>query len=178
MTETASPPITFRPVAEPDVPMLWRWLAEPHVRAFYQKAPITLDEVAAKMAPRISGEVPARCHIALYDGTPFGYLQSYRNTDWPEWAAMIGSHGGASIDLHIGDPTFIGRGLGRAMLAAYVRDFVFHHFVDMSEAYIAHEVTNTAALAASQAAGFRVIGSFVEAGVPMTLLVLHREAAV
>lgn len=177
MTETTSPPITFRPVAEADFPMLWRWLAEPHVRAFYQKTPITLDEVAAKFAPRVRGEVPTRCHIALSQETPFGYLQSYRNADWPEWAAMIGRDAGASIDLHLGDPAFLRRGFGRAMLAAYVRDFVFPHFADLSEIYIAHGVTNTAALTASQAAGFRVIGSFAEAGVPMRLLVLRRAAA-
>ena len=177
MTEAASPQITFRPVAEADFPLLWRWLAEPHVRDFYQKTPITLDEVAAKFAPRVRGEASARCHIALSQETPFGYLQSYRNADWPEWAEMIGRGGGASIDLHIGDPAFLGRGFGRAMLAAYVREFVFPHFADLSEVYIAHEVANTAALAASQAAGFRVIGSFVEAGVPMRLLVLRRGAA-
>ncbi len=174
MTETALPQISFRPVAEADFPMLWRWLAEPHVRAFFQKTPISLEEVAAKFVPRIRGEVPTRCHIALHGETPFGYLQSYRNADWPEWAAMIGRGGGASIDLHIGDPAFLGRGFGRGMLAAYVRDVVFPHFADLSEVYIAHEVTNVAALAASQAAGFRVVGSFIEGGIPMKLLVLQR----
>ena len=174
MTETAPPRIVFRPVAEADFPMLWRWLAEPHVRLFFQKTPISLAEVAAKFAPRLRGEVPTRCHVALHDGTPFGYLQSYRNANWPEWAEMIGRDGGASIDLHIGDPAFLRRGLGRAMLAAYVRDFVFPHFADLSDVYVAHEITNAAAVAASIAEGFRVVGSFVEAGLPMRLLVVQR----
>ena len=104
MTAKPLPVVVFRPVSEVDFPLMTGWLAQPHVRAFYQKDPITLDEVAAKYGPRVRGEAPTHCHLALSQGRPFGYLQCYRNLDWPDWAAEIDVDGGLSIDLFIGDP--------------------------------------------------------------------------
>jgi len=43
--------MSFQPVGENDFPTLTRWLAEPHVRRFYQKTPVTLAEVAAEYGP-------------------------------------------------------------------------------------------------------------------------------
>jgi RimJ/RimL family protein N-acetyltransferase len=166
--------LTFRPMAAADFPMMTRWLATPHVKAFYQPAPITLDEVTERYSPRIDEAWPTRCHIALSHGRPFGYLQCYRNVDWPEWADEIGVAEGLSIDLHIGDPAFVGRGFGQAMLSAYVRDVAFARWPDERRCYIAHAVANSRALACSQAIGFRDIGRFAENGVPMRLLVIER----
>jgi len=162
--------ITFRPLAAADFPMLTRWLAEPHVQRFVQKTPMSLDEVTAKYAPRVRGEQPLVCHIACEDGPPFGYLQAYRNRDWPD--AADGQTDGISLDLHIGEPTFLGRGLGRAMLGAYVRGLALPHF-DQTTAYIAHDLANTAALACSQTVGFTPLREFVEDGEPMLLLRLE-----
>ena len=173
MAATAPPDIGFRPLATTDFPLLCRWLGEPHVRAFYQRTPASLEEVAAKHSPRVRGEVPTVCHLALRRGAPFAYLQCYRNADWPDWAEEIGHADGISIDLYIGEPTYVGRGFGRAMLAAYLRDIAFGLFDD-DMAYIAHDVTNTAALTCSMAVGFQEIGAFVEDGVSMRLLSLRR----
>ncbi|WP_421931107.1 GNAT family N-acetyltransferase [Phenylobacterium sp.] len=163
--------IGFRPLAASDFPMLTGWLAEPHVRRFVQKTPMSLDAVTAKYGPRVQGEQPIICHIACVDGVPFGYLQAYRNRDWPD--AADGQTDGISPDLFIGEPTFLGRGLGRAMLDAYVRDLALPHFAE-TIAYIAHDLANTAALACSQAVGFTPLREFVEDGEPMLLLRLER----
>src|SRR5580704_13153699 len=110
MAEQTPRAVAFRPVAEGDFPVMTRWLAEPHVRLFYNKNPITLEEVAAKYGPRVRGEQPTYCHLALSDGRPFGYLQCYRNADWPDWEVEMGVTGGLSIDLYIGAPAFVGGG--------------------------------------------------------------------
>lgn len=162
--------ITFRPLETTDFPMLTRWLAQPHVRRFVQKTPMSLDQVAAKYGPRVRGEQPLVCHIARDDGVPFGYLQAYRNRDWPD--AADGQTDGISLDLHIGEPPFVGRGLGRAMLDAYVLGLALPHFGETT-AYIAHDKANTAALACSMAVGFTALRDFVEDGEPMLLLKLE-----
>ena len=162
--------IAFRPLAAADFRMLTRWLAEPHVRRFVQKTPMSLDEVTAKYGPRVRGEQPLVCHVACDDDVPFGYLQAYRNRDWPD--AADGQTDGISLDLHIGEPTFLGRGLGRAMLDAYVRGLALPHFAQTT-AYIAHDQANTAALACSKAVGFKAVRKFVEDGEPMLLLRLE-----
>lgn len=174
MAVRALPVIDFRHVAEADFPLMTGWLAQPHVRVFYQKTPISLDEVAAKYGPRVRGEDPTHPHLALFEGRPFGYLQCYRNADWPEWAAEIDTPHGLSIDLFIGDPALVGRGYGRAMLGGYVRDVAFPLHPDETRCYIAHAHDNAAALACSRAVGFRDLGDFVEDGVDMRLLVIDR----
>jgi aminoglycoside 6'-N-acetyltransferase len=162
--------VTFRPLAMPDMPRLAVWLMEPHVRRFYQPAPITRDEVVAEYAPMVGNATPTICHIALSAGTPFAYVQSYRNVDYPEWADLIGVVDGISIDLFIGDPAFLHRGMGRAFLAAYLHDVALPYFAEQ-RAYISHAAANTTALACSQAAGFRPLRAFMEDGVPTLLLV-------
>jgi len=82
--------MTFRPLAETDLPLMADWLNRPHLRAFYQREPISLPAVAAKYGPRIRGEVPTQSWLAVLDRTPFGYLQCYRVADWPDWQATIG----------------------------------------------------------------------------------------
>jgi aminoglycoside 6'-N-acetyltransferase len=168
-------PIAFRPLTAEDFPRLQHWLMQPHVREFYQKAEISLDEVEAKYGPRVRGEAPTICHIATYRGEPFAYLQCYRNTDWPDWAEQIAHLDGLSIDLYIGDPTYHRRGFGRAMLAAYLRDVAFVAFADQDSAFIAHEQANLGALRCSEAVGFQPVGPFVEDGEPMMLLRLARD---
>jgi len=176
MTARPLPAVGFRPVSEADFPLMTGWLAQPHVRAFYQRDPISLDEVAAKYGGRVRGEDPTWCHLALTgDRRPFGYLQCYRNLDWPEWAEEIAVDGGLSIDLYIGEPAFVGGGYGRAMLGAYVREVAFALYPDETRCFIAHAQDNTAALACSRAVGFRDVGDFVEDGVDMRLLLIERS---
>lgn len=169
------PKIEFRSVVEDDYSMLLRWRSRPHVRAFYQKTPPSADAIAAKYGPIAAGVSPTISHIASLGGAPFGCLQCYRNQDYPDWASLIGHDEGVSIDLFIGEATCLGRGLGRAMLAGYVREVTLRCFPEEHAAYIAHDVANLAAVACSKSVGFVPLGSFVEDGVPMLLLRLGRD---
>jgi RimJ/RimL family protein N-acetyltransferase len=166
--------IDFRPLRDADLPLLTRWLAEPHVRRFYQKQPATLRDVALEYGPTIRGEEPSISHLAIRNGAPFAYLQCYRNVDYPEWCAIIDVYDGISIDLYIGDPASLHRGLGRAALGAYVRQIAFPAYPGEARAYIGHELINTAALRCSQAVGFRPLREFREDGIAMMLLVIDK----
>jgi aminoglycoside 6'-N-acetyltransferase len=167
--------ITFRPLDASDLPRLATWLMEAHVREFYQPLPIARDEVVAEYAPLIGNDTPTICHLAVGDGVPFGYIQSYRNDAYPEWAELIQAHDGISLDLFIGDPAFLHRGIGRATLAAYLEQIAHPHFAE-SRAYIAHAIGNAAALRCSQAVGFRPVREFIEEGVRTVLLVRDARA--
>jgi aminoglycoside 6'-N-acetyltransferase len=167
--------ITFAALREADFPRLTRWLAEPHVRRFYQKSPITLEEVALEYGPALRGEEPGHCHLAVGAGRPFGYLQCYRNVDYPRYAALIGAFDGFSIDLYIGEPEFLRRGWGRAMLRAYLAQVAFVGFPETDAAYIAHDLRNAAALNCSRAVGFLPLRRLMEGGVETQLLRLRRR---
>jgi aminoglycoside 6'-N-acetyltransferase len=169
------PVVGFRLVAETDFPLMTGWLAQPHVRTFFQRKPTNFEEVTAKYGRRVRGEDPTWCHLALDGvGRPFGYLQCYRNLDWPDWAAEIDVKDGLSIDLYIGEPDFVGRGYGRAMLGGYIREAAFPLYPGETRCFIAHAHDNAAALACSRSVGFHDVGSFVEDGIDMRLLRIER----
>lgn len=145
------------------------------MRRFYQKQPVTLRDVALEYGPTIRAEEPSLSHLAILNGAPFAYLQCYRNVDYPEWGAIIDVDGGISVDLFIGDPACLRRGLGRLALGGYLRQVAFPSYPEETRAYISHELINTAALQCSQAVGFRPLRRFLEHGLEMMLLALDRE---
>ncbi len=175
MNSSAPHEITFRPLEEQDFLILAAWLAEPHVRRFYQKTPVTLEEIAQEYGPCVRGEEPSICHLAINAGTPFAYIQCYRNADYPGWMDMIGVDGGISVDLYIGESTYLRKGFGRATLSLYLQRVAFPYCSGETRAYIAHDRLNSAALSCSRAVGFCPLRTFQENGCEMLLLVTDRN---
>jgi aminoglycoside 6'-N-acetyltransferase len=163
--------ITYRPLADGDLPLMTAWLNCPHVRAFFQRIPISADEVAAKYGRYIRREAPTYSSLALLDGAPFGYLQCYRVADWPDYPATIGVDGGVSVDLFIGEIGLVGRGVGRRMLAGYVDQVALPLHPGEQVCWIGHELENIAALRCSAAAGFTPVREYAEEGRRYILMV-------
>ena len=119
--------ITFRKVNEADLGLLHDWLNRTHVHEWYDKDKSnTFDEIKSRYLPKILGKQPTDCYLACDDGKPFGYLQTYRVNDWPEFGDHIGyDWSTASVDLYIGDESYLGKGYGKKMLSQFLRDVVF-----------------------------------------------------
>jgi aminoglycoside 6'-N-acetyltransferase len=97
-----------------DLPMIKRWLAEPHVSQWWGDP--------AKQYELVSGDLdePAMDqYIVSADGRDFGYLQCY---DLTAWNSGFGEQpkGTRGIDLFIGEADMIERGHGSAMIRAFV----------------------------------------------------------
>ena len=167
--------ITYRPLQARDLPLMADWLNRPHLRRFYQREPISELAVAAKYGPRIRGETPTLSSLALLDDEPLGYLQCYRIAAWPDWQATIGVEQGVSIDLFIGEPQLVGRGIGRRMLGGYVDEVAFARHPDEQLCWIGHELENASAIACSLAAGFAPVRRFIEDRACSLLLVRQRR---
>ena len=90
---------------------------------------------------------------------------------------MIGLREGVSVDLYIGEPAYLHRGLGQSALRDYLSTVVHARFPAEDSACIAHEKINTSALRCSQAVGFRPLRTFREEGLEMILLVKRLEKA-
>ncbi|MDO3436084.1 GNAT family N-acetyltransferase [Rhizobium sp. CBN3] len=166
--------IDFRSLTEADFPLLCEWLNNPHMRAHYQKTPITIEEVQRKYSERLNPRHPTHCHIACYNGEPFGKLQCYLLRDYPEFASEMGEHDGVAVDLFIGDVQFLGRGLGKAMLRSYVLNVVPSLFPDDCKCFICHAKENKIAIRSSLSAGFLPYRDVIEGGVESLLLSFDR----
>lgn len=115
-------------MTEGDLPAIAAWLALPHVARWWT-AGTTAEAELAEYRQRVSGGDPATVMLmVLRDDVPVGWCQWYRWDDYPAEAAQMGARGGeAGIDYAIGNPEFIGRGLGTELIAALVAEVRRQH---------------------------------------------------
>jgi aminoglycoside 6'-N-acetyltransferase len=115
---------TFRRLTRDDFALLSRWLAEPHVRRWWnhESSPEALED---DFGDAIDGLEPAEDYVVLLDGEPIGLMQYCRFRDYPEYiddmekAGYPVDTGAVSIDYFIGEPELVGRGLGTRMIEAF-----------------------------------------------------------
>ena len=103
----------FRPMLAADLPLVRRWLAEPHVVQWWGDP--------AEQYGLVSGDLdePAMDQFMISTaGTDFAYLQCY---DLTAWESGFGEHprGTLGIDQFIGEPGMIERGHGSAFIRAF-----------------------------------------------------------
>jgi aminoglycoside 6'-N-acetyltransferase len=107
-----------------DLPLLARWLQQPHVSEWWRDEPRGLPGVEAKYGPCIGGPDPTELFVVEADGRAVGMAQCYRIADEPEWArvfdGIVEVSDASGIDYLIGDPDATGRGVGTATIAAMV----------------------------------------------------------
>lgn len=103
-----------------DLPMVAKWLAEPHVARWYL-AGSSVDREIEDLRQSVAGEQAVNALIVLLNGGPIGWCQWYLCDDDPDWAQDIGARpGDVGMDYAIGSPTHTGRGIGTALIAAMV----------------------------------------------------------
>jgi len=149
----------FRSVTAADLPLIATWLARPHVAEWWD-GPIGL-------------EPGLRQFLAVFEGEPIGYVQSYQavachGDGW--WLEVIdpGVHG---IDQFLADAAELGQGLGTQM----VRTFVAEMFADprVTRVQADPSPSNGRAIRSYEKAGFRRVGEIVTPDGPA--LLMHRD---
>ena len=153
--------VSFRPVTESDFPLLGEWLAEPHVRRWWNHDPSPAG-VARDFGPGTRGEEAGEDLVALLDDRPVGLVQRSRLEDYAEefesLAALVEVPSGAlTIDYLLGSLDDVGRGIGTAVILALVEDSwtAYPEATAILEAIV---VANTASWRALEKAGFTRIG--------------------
>jgi RimJ/RimL family protein N-acetyltransferase len=142
-----------------DLPLVHEWHQRAHVQEWWVERR-TFEETEAHYLPTIEGIEPTDHYIALLDGEPFGLIQTYLVSDYPDYAALIGEgEGTAGVDLYIADRSNIGRGLGTEMLRRFVEEIIFAR--PETRAVTADPSRrNEASLRAFEKAGFRTVREF------------------
>lgn len=130
MIEEPSHLFAFRPLNRDDRPLLRRWLACEHVRAWWGEPEAAERELFV--------DEPVDRSVVLLEGRPIGIVQCYRWSDFPDEAHVVQAvEGELGIDYFLGELELIGRGLGPAMLESFlshVAEGVNRVRVDVAEA--------------------------------------------
>lgn len=157
---THEPQLSFRPMGRNDLPLLQRWLAQPHVSEWWDDAAETIEAVEARDGERIDGErIDGEHHVVPWimelDSEPVGFIQWYRVADEAEWFPDLEIPPGTiAVDLAIGEPDHVGVGHGRRLLLEFVHHVVRTANPDCPEVWIDPNPRNQRAVRAYRAAGF------------------------
>jgi len=112
--------ITLRALTLDDLPLIERWLGEDHVGRWWLEGSSIAEELA-DCRSSILGEEPTVVLLVLHDRLPIGWCQWYRCADYPDFAADIAAEPDEiGIDYAIGDPAYVGKGIGTELIRRVV----------------------------------------------------------
>ncbi|MES3035394.1 MAG: GNAT family N-acetyltransferase [Gemmatimonadota bacterium] len=173
MTDSAAR-FEFCPLSRADFPQLLTWLRHPHVAEWWPSAQ-TAAAVEEEFAELLDTGSTTRAYLVRLDGRAIGYIQSYvvmgSGDGWWEDETDPGARG---IDQFIGEPTLLGRGIGTAM----VRAFVATLFADAAVTQIQTDPDphNARAIRCYEKAGFHAVTEVVTPD-GAALLMIHPRPA-
>lgn len=161
---------SFHPLTEADLPLLAAWLRRPHVAERWGE-PEAEDELREDF---LSGG-STRAFLAHLRGEPVGFVQCYLVMGsgdgwWPDET----DPGARGIDLFLANESQLDRGVGRAM----VRAFVEHLFSDPAVTVVQIDPSpgNPRAIRCFAAAGFVAVGQVATPDGPAWLMRCRRLA--
>jgi aminoglycoside 6'-N-acetyltransferase Ib len=164
--------ISFRPLTLRDLPLLHQWIIRPHVAEWWDR-PASLAEIEEEYGPLVGDHSTTRPYIALEDGAPIGFIQSYvamgsGNGWWPGER----DPGVRGIDQFLAHSDQLGRGLGTAMVRAFVRRL----FTDPTVTRIQTDPSpeNGRAIRCYEKAGFHAVSEIDTPDGPALLMICDR----
>jgi RimJ/RimL family protein N-acetyltransferase len=176
---TARPPLgssdlglRFRQLEPTDLELLAEWFARPHVEEWWfdQGGP---ERIRADYGPMTDPAASTRGYLSLLDGQPIGFVQCYvplgSGDGWWEEETDPGARG---IDVFLADSSAQGRGLGTAMIVAFVEWL----FTDPTVTKVQTDPAphNARALRVYEKAGFGRVGEVTTPDGPAILMVRRR----
>jgi len=143
----AHPAYEFRPMSEADLPLVKRWLGEPHVMQWWGDTYEQFEIVSGDLEVEAMDQF-----IVATDDRPFGYLQCYNPEVWPDNGLGVHPNGTWGIDQFIGELDLADRGHG----SAFIRSFIDRPFAAGASRVITDpDPDNARAIRAYEKAGFR-----------------------
>jgi RimJ/RimL family protein N-acetyltransferase/8-oxo-dGTP pyrophosphatase MutT (NUDIX family) len=146
--------VAFRPLTRADFADVVAWQAQPYVARWWSQEATDLAGAERHYGPALDGEDPTRMWVAEVNGRSVGLLQDYRIGDHPEWALLTARPDAVGMDYLLGEPSWVGSGVGTRMLWTYVRDVVVPHYPRLREVFAAPDHRNTASLRVLDKLGF------------------------
>ncbi len=151
--------IDFRPLAADDLRLVDEWLHLEHVRRWWGD-PGSYTDVVDYYLPAIEGRDPTDLYAITVEEKPVGLIQTYLVSDYPRHATLVDAgEEAAGLDLLIGDPGLVGRGLGSEVIRAFVDSVVFARAATRS-CVADPDVRNGASIRSFEKAGFRRVRDY------------------
>ncbi|QDP98084.1 acetyltransferase [Microlunatus elymi] len=144
--------IVLRPMTRGDLADVLRWRQADHVQRWFGGRS-TLQEISDRYGPRIDGDEPTRMSVVEVNGRSIGFIQDYVIKDYPEYAILTPDADAIGGDYLIGEPSWIGRGIGTRLIWTWLTGLPDQHPAS-SKVFVAPDHRNTASLRILAKTGF------------------------
>jgi len=146
--------VTLRAMTRGDLGDVVRWRRSEHVRRWWagdgEPTPVAVER---RYGPRIDGLTPTRMWVVEVNGRSTGFVQDYRIGDYPEYAVLGPDPAAIGVDYLIGEPAWVGRGIGVRMLWAWAQR-ARRRFPDAAACFAAPDHRNQPSLRVLAKTGF------------------------
>lgn len=150
--------------------MLKTWLHQDYVAEFWHG--IGLQNTLKTISRFVNGEETLFTLWIAYDGTvPFGYLMTSKvdvGKDHLYAKYLNASSKAITLDLLIGNPSYLGKSLGHQM----IRELLLQKFCDATDVFIEPSIDNAKAIHVYEKAGFQKLETFLPEWDPLCPCVL------
>lgn len=147
-------PVTFRPMQHDDLAAVVRWQQAPHAERWFHGHSLTREAAQERYGPRIDGDHPVRMSVVRVGGQEVGYVQHYRIGELDEYAVKTRAPDAVGFDYLIGDPAYVGRGMGTRMVWTFLRDVLVPEHPDVTTILACPDHRNAASLRVLAKCGF------------------------
>lgn len=111
--------LELRLLGDNDIPLVEVWLNKEHVKKWYEipHLGIAIDDWMSEIKEHNGAFQWITYHIVLWQGHPIGVCLYYKCVDSDEDFGTLPLTGSYGIDYFIGEESFLGKGLGKGMVA-------------------------------------------------------------
>ncbi len=149
--------IWFRRLTEVDLKLMAQWLSTDFVNEWYKMGDTSYEKVSAKFLPRINGEEPTECYIAMHFDKPVGFVQTYFIKDYPDYNKYVQADDKtAGADIFIGEKEYIHKGWGAVILRKFIYEVIFCR-ENVDSCIMGPEPENTVAIKTYEKVGFKYL---------------------
>lgn len=114
--------ISFKPIENTDLPLIFSWVNLPHVQAGYSHGVSTWEDVVEDYNPSGLRKSKIDGFIILFQNKYIGYVQKYL-LDSGEYD--LPCENAAGLDIFIGATEYFGQKLGKYILFQFLSNYIF-----------------------------------------------------
>lgn len=156
--------ISFRPLLRSDFSDIIRWHRAPHAAKWFADSPLDSAAAEREYGPCIDGLEPTKLHIVEIDRRSIGYLQHYLVRDYPDYLEVVREPDAGGIDFIIGEPAYVGRGLGPRIISEYITSVVVPSHPGIRKVVSSPDPGNGRSIRALEKIGFDQVRTIVVDG--------------
>ncbi|MBI2791842.1 MAG: GNAT family N-acetyltransferase [Gammaproteobacteria bacterium] len=161
--DTIRQDLSFKPLLPEYYHLMQKWINTPHVATWWGEGKTwSFEDIESKYDSYVHGfkeingkKRPIKGYVIFCDNIPIGYIQYYDAYHFPRdgYQLLNLPPSLASIDLFIGEPEYLGKGLGVALLKQFITQFVWQHF---DNCFVDADANNAQAIHTYIKAGFSI----------------------